>query len=564
MTASILAALVLGLATAAAPDPLAELRPAVLAELEAAGASFGAMALGLPAASSGSDYAKSPRWRSLVAVLRKDLAAQRRRDKRAGVGMAFAHRTFDGGWLTSGQTRLELIGVVRRPDRRVFAPAHCGEVRHVYRLAYSAETRGRPVTSRLPMTVNVVHFATCPAVGGRLEAGALRSVEVNLQSVRWPSTVHPTMAGHAEYLLRVFHPSGGGRELAPARLENTPDVPRIQRDKRLKAELLAWLAEPTNLAAVDAGTAVLPDRFLARRAVSVAPRGMGRLANRPWTQLFGDRELAPLPLASTKRVQSSAALLRRLDQLSCQGCHQTRSLAGFHLLGLDRGGGVDALAVAGSAHFFDDLARRRAHRASLAQGRRPDEERGFADRPGLVSEPGSFGAACGLDPAGPFAAWTCAAGLSCRAVGEADVGACFQGGGHVGEPCEMGTVSQHRDPHADRVRDVRRSSCGAGVCESNRVGFPGGMCATSCADPDPSVACGVIPALQTFSRCLAERWPFAECVARTGRPAGLRSCDEQHPCRDDYVCARVPGGGACLPPYFLFQLRVDGHPRVSP
>ena len=41
-------------------------------------------------------------------------------------------------------------------------------------------------------------------------------------------------------------------------------------------------------------------------------------------------------------------------------------------------------------------------------------------------------------------------------------------------------------------------------------------------------------------------------------------------CRDDYVCAQVAqpsgplfasdSGGACMPPYFLFQMRVDGHP----
>ena len=33
-------------------------------------------------------------------------------------------------------------------------------------------------------------------------------------------------------------------------------------------------------------------------------------------------------------------------------------------------------------------------------------------------------------------------------------------------------------------------------------------------------------------------------------------------CRNDYICARIGDGddGACVPAYFLFQLRVDGHP----
>jgi len=46
----------------------------------------------------------------------------------------------------------------------------------------------------------------------------------------------------------------------------------------------------------------------------------------------------------------------------------------------------------------------------------------------------------------------------------------------------------------------------------------------------------------------------------------VRACAPDAPCRDGYACARVPGlpptTGACIPPYFLFQLRVDG-PRLD-
>jgi hypothetical protein len=42
----------------------------------------------------------------------------------------------------------------------------------------------------------------------------------------------------------------------------------------------------------------------------------------------------------------------------------------------------------------------------------------------------------------------------------------------------------------------------------------------------------------------------------------LPTCSAERPCRDDYECARVPGAepgtGACVPPYFVFQLRLDG------
>jgi hypothetical protein len=44
----------------------------------------------------------------------------------------------------------------------------------------------------------------------------------------------------------------------------------------------------------------------------------------------------------------------------------------------------------------------------------------------------------------------------------------------------------------------------------------------------------------------------------------LRSCSRAEPCRDDYVCLRMPNEpldhGACVPPYFLAQVRIDGPP----
>lgn len=55
---------------------------------------------------------------------------------------------------------------------------------------------------------------------------------------------------------------------------------------------------------------------------------------------------------------------------------------------------------------------------------------------------------------------------------------------------------------------------------------------------------------------------FEECMSPP-RLSLRKACNIAAPCRDDYVCAYVPGAppgtGACMPPYFIFQARVDGH-----
>ena len=86
------------------------------------------------------------------------------------------------------------------------------------------------------------------------------------------------------------------------------------------------------------------------------------------------------------------------------------------------------------------------------------------------------------------------------------------------------------------------------------------MCADACGSDNPDTVCGAIALLTPFNQCVARGEPFTKCLAEETRPAGLRRCDPDTPCRDDYLCARLAGStGACLPPYFLFQMRVDGH-----
>jgi len=533
-----------------------------------------------------------------LAVVRKsvadEIAAVDRSDAQAGVGIrGNAHRLFDARWLSKG--RFDLVGLVYRVDHIPITPGHCGDLRLVYRLGYTAELSGEKVSSHVPMTLMVV--LTGPAAGpggdcqaaarswlapaetrgevlgtwlsqgplkGRLLGNAAAQVLINFQLVRWPSAVRPDLGGHAEYVLRAFLPDRQG-VMAEARLDNTPDVTRLSRDRAAREQLVAWLSRDETLTAIADGSAMLPEPFRATRAVSVAPRGLARRANRPFRQLFEPSVFAELPLAGRDPIASPEALVRRLDDMTCVGCHQSRTIAGFHLLGED---GPDeavgnALAVAMSAPLVSEHRRRDALVLALAAGKSVDFTRPMSERP--PGDKGGEGARCGLGDPG-FAAWTCAAGLRCEPgdvpADDAAVGYCMsEGPVPIGGACEMAPLRASADPHRDRATRPTPRECEGAVCNGNRVGFPGGMCTASCDDLPAGGACGVIALLTPFNNCLARKTPFPRCLAEHVAPAGLRACSIEHPCREDYICARTPSGqGACIPPYFLFQMRVDGHP----
>lgn len=566
--------------------------PVTLASLAEHGLDLGTALHGARAGST-AELAREAPYRVLEKAVRDDLAEGRRADPSAGVGMRFSHRQLDVRWLASDRTRFDLISVVNRVDRLPFAPGHCGEVRLVYRLAYRTSAATGPVDSRLPMTINVVYYlepsgnSGCreaagawlrpaserghgdeaawlisdagPLSSARRAAWAPKSVELNFQSVRWPSTVRPAMAGHAEYVLRVFHRTPDAPFLVPAPLENTIDSARLARERPLKAELLAWLARPESLRAVDAGMPLVPEKFLSTRAVSVSPHGLARLGNRPYASVLEPGELSSLALSSYDTIGSPEALLRRLDALTCPGCHQSRSIAGFHLLGVEpKEDRVDAVEVPMSPHFHAELARRAPYVMAVAEGRAPDDRRPPAER---GARDDGVGARCGLGNAG-FAAWTCAPGLRCVPASEPDVGVCIpEAGPGVGDVCEVGTMKPSTNSHRDAIALGAPSACSQGrPCEANSVGFPGGMCSGSCESLPEGAVCGGIPVLDTFNACVGAGTPFEKCIAESTRPGALRSCGFHAPCRDDYVCARAGAASGCMPPYFLFQLRVDGHP----
>lgn len=560
--------------------------PAQLATWNASDLAFAKVALGPEAAADRTlaALAQRPDIKLVVDAVRADLDAAAKKDPKSGVGLRYSHRRFNPAWLTSADSTLVLVAIVNRPDRQPFATDHCGETRLVYRVQFGSFL--------LPMTWNAVYWqdpdpgqtcadvarrwlaspdlapaerakaAVASAVSGRTNRARLKSLETNVQTVRWPSSVRGDLGGHAEYSLRAFHPDAAGA-LRKALLENTPDIAALRSHPPAKGALLQWLRDAANLAAIDRGVVRVPDKFLATQATSVTPHGFGRLTNRPWRQVFGVADLAGLPLQKLENLRTPAGLLRRLDSLTCQGCHQSRSVAGFHITGRQPLGTPDGLGIAVSPHLHGLLPfRARAAQWLTGEAAAPSPNVPHAELP---AKAGRVGDHCGLGDAA-FAGWGCSPGLRCVSVGDREVGACAAEKPLLGSPCDAGPLSADPDAHRDGRIAKGKTACQAGgFCESAFAGFPGGICAGPCEASNPVAACAAIPIFSSFNACLAKGLPFARCAADNHNRKAMPVCSPDAPCRDDYVCTPTPDGqSACMPPYFLLQLRVDGPRKPAP
>lgn len=571
---------------------VALLDPSVLRKLEPEGLGLGSILFGLEAPTT--EALAETGFSSILEVLEADVARTKTEQPTAVVSSISGTRLFDVRWLRSKEMRFELIGVFNRLDRRAFYETTCGEVRFVYRLAFSTQQGGATMNGRLPLTVNVVFLVPggegCEKVAAEwttprdledaqvpehlLDKGALRkearsrwklkAVETNLQTVRIQSTAHPTLGGHIEYSLRVFHASDDKRSaFAPAAMENMPDAAALTKDRALRGELVSYLRTPEALAAIDEGTLRVPERFLATSARSVSPRGLSRGANRPFSQVLTEKDLEGLDLSKYSSITTPKALLRRLDGQSCVGCHQSRSIAGFHHVGDDAktDPAWSSLVRGSSTHLIADLDRRRAYVEAVAIKKPPEERRPAAEAQG---QDGGFGAPCGLGDPG-FSSWQCKSGFSCVKLEDPEVGVCLDDHA-VGAPCEVGTMLPGASPVKDYVRSLERRSCGQDFgCSPNINGFPLGACAKACkdaGDAGDAGACIDFVDVDGLQACLRVGKDATWCAEKYVVERVDRACDVDHPCRQDFVCARTDATekGACVPPYFVFPLRLDGYP----
>lgn len=395
-----------------------------------------------------------------------------------GIGAGFDFQLFDRAMLYSPDARFVLAGIVNRMDRAYVAEANCGEIRLIYRLTRINKSAGdEAAPPRLPMTLNLVVKArgegsavTCAEIarswlampsGGAIGNGPLDlidhnnidRIEINMQIAHAPKSA--VREFRTDYLLKVFRYDRATNAFAEAPMENQIDRARLLADDDLKREFREWLLDPVNLAAFDRGTVVIPERFLAMAAIAPTPVGFDPSGLEPEFGLvqgeggvFSEPDIVAALRKATaggmklQNIRSPAGFARRLNDVTCAGCHQTRGIGGFHFPGVDwmAEKPSNAAVVPASPHFFGDQIRRRDILASLRDGKAPDYSRGFSSRPQLRGSPelaGStyndgWGAHC-YAPVKPAAAndasfrdWTCSEGLSCQAAGRVSrIGMCF-------------------------------------------------------------------------------------------------------------------------------------------
>ncbi len=417
-----------------------------------------------------------------------------------GVGTGYDFQLFDRGMLYSDDARFVLAGIVNRMDRAFVSPESCGEVRLIYRLTRIAQAGEDAVPRRLPMTLNIVLKArggmsdaegagiSCAEIARRwLDTGELTltgaelasrllsrdgpldlvrpenvdRIETNLQIAHAPKSAVRDF--RTDYLLKVFRLDPVARAFAEAPMENQIDRERLLADPDLARDFKAWLLDPRHLHEFDRGTILIPERFLARAAIAATPVGFDPSDLQPEFGLVqGEGDAAKAVFSESEvvaalrkaadvgltpaNIRSVAGFKRRLNDITCSGCHQTRGIGGFHFRGVDwmAAKPSNAAVVPASPHFFGDQIRRRDILASMKSGRSPDYARGFSGRPQLRTRSefraelkgtghyDGWGAHCyqhsakAADNDPSFRSWTCAAGLACEAAGKTSrIGMCF-------------------------------------------------------------------------------------------------------------------------------------------
>jgi hypothetical protein len=192
-------------------------------------------------------------------------------------------------------------------------------------------------------------------------------------------------------------------------------------------------------------------------------------------------------------------------------------------------------------------------------------------------------------------AWTCGRDQTCEAVAENDrlgiaFGQCMPKREIAGLACRGGRIATAPAAYEDRMTLAARLNSLAGRptataynCRPPRIGVPGGMAYRQCAPSDrafegfdkakdgavPDEICGLAGG-KGFDRCVASK-DVAGCLHRSVARGARPTCGRTRHCREDFICQALPDEidtedrvpddiGFCSPTYFVFQMRLDGHP----
>jgi len=93
-------------------------------------------------------------------------------------------------FLQDDRARFVLVGVINRLDTAFKDPDTCGQVRLIYRLAYTVQINGdksKTVMSRLPMTINLVLNAKAPGSPLTCQEIARRWKSLNVEGKTSPT-----------------------------------------------------------------------------------------------------------------------------------------------------------------------------------------------------------------------------------------------------------------------------------------------------------------------------------------------------------------------------------------
>ncbi|WP_245435875.1 hypothetical protein [Mesorhizobium tamadayense] len=277
-------------------------------------------------------------------------------------------------------------------------------------------------------------------------------------------------------------------------------------------------------------------------------------------------------------MRSPEALVERLDNGACQGCHQAGSTAGFHFIGLDDDttSPLNRIEVGISPHLHAEIPRREAWLQATAEGRKSNRFRplsfappaAWEDTGELAYTPAETAMPCLMpeDAARFGSSWQCGSGTVCTPIATAS------GAGRTrAMPAAKGQredlfrpslpdrhdCQQHRATFQRPPQDHRpfaafapAISRTAYTCRPPKIGVPGGFAYRGCdardlafsafkaGKPMPSEICGLVGG-KKFDICVATN-NFDQCLGGAVNRGNRPACSADHFCREDYICQSLP------------------------